>query len=134
MPKRARSIAENITFSSTSTDYNRYGTAKSFSEAKTSSAFRFHPKGHTFGPEWLVTEGMVWLESKWHQKTKTRDDARADFETAALDWVEKLKDGEPWRAAWWAAHLTEDGLDAPRIPGRCRRSNKRTGFPGGTAA
>ncbi len=114
-------------FISGATDYNRYGTSQSFSEAKTSAAFRFHPKGHTFGPEWLVTEGVVWLESKWHKKAKIRDDARADFETAALNWVEKLKKTEPWRAAWWAAHLTEDGLMLPASQTRAAALTKELG-------
>jgi len=114
-------------FISGATDYNRYGTAKSFSEAKSSAAFRFHPKGHTFGPEWLVTEGMVWLESKWHQKTNTRDAARADFETAALDWVETMKDVEPWRAAWWARQLTDDGLMLPASLARAAALTKELG-------
>ena len=114
-------------FISGSTDYNRYGTSKSYSEAKGSSAFRFHPKGHTFGPELLVTEGMVWLESKWHNKAKTRSDARADFETAALDWVEKLKNSEPWRAAWWADHLADDGLMLPASQARAATLIKELG-------
>ena len=114
-------------FISGSTDYNRYGTSKSYSEAKGSSAFRFHPKGHTFGPEWLVTEGMVWLESKWHNKAKDRCDARADFEAAALDWVEKLKANEPWRAAWWADHLAADGLMLPASQARAAALTRELG-------
>lgn len=114
-------------FISGATDYNRYGTAKSYSEAKSSAAFRFHPQGHTFGPEWLVTEGMVWLESKWHQKAKTRDAARADFEAAAFDWVEKMKDAEPWRSAWWAGHLADDGLMLPASLARAAALTKELG-------
>jgi poly(3-hydroxybutyrate) depolymerase len=48
------------------TDYNRYGSALSFKEAKSSAAMRFHPGSHSDGPDWLQTEGMVWLESRWH--------------------------------------------------------------------
>lgn len=114
-------------FISGATDFNRYGTAKSFSEAKGFSAFRFNALGHAVGPDWLVTEGIVWLESKWHQKAKKSDDARADFETAALDWVEKLKTSEPWRAAWWAAHLIECGLIHPVAQTRAAALTKKLG-------
>jgi hypothetical protein len=94
------------------TDYNRAGSAFSFAEAKSNAAMRFHPGTHADGPEWLVTEGIVWLECQWHEKSKADPAAQADFAKAALDWVEKTKATDPLRAGWWAARLSEMRLPA----------------------
>jgi hypothetical protein len=104
------SRSKHYFFISGASDFNRYGTAHSYAAVKSSSAFRFHPGRHADGPGWLVTEGMMWLETKWGQKAKESGAAREAFESAALSWAEGLKSREPWRAAWWAGHLLESGL------------------------
>lgn len=93
-------------------DYNRYGTAASYTEVARSSAFRFHPGGHTNGPDWLVTEGIVWLEGQWHRKAKEESPTRADYEAAVLAWIEKIRVTGDYRAAWWASFLRESGVMA----------------------
>jgi hypothetical protein len=85
-----------------STDYNRYDVSNSFAALRKTSALRFHPGRHEDGPDWLVTEGIIWLETVWHQKAETPASDRADFETAAAAWVEGLKSNTPHRAAWWS--------------------------------
>lgn len=94
------------------TDYNRAGSAESFSEAKSNAAMRFHPGSHNNGPDWLATEGIVWLECQWQLKTKSDPAAKLDFERAALDWVEKTKATDSNRAAWWAVHLSQMELSS----------------------
>ncbi|QJE95782.1 hypothetical protein [Luteolibacter luteus] len=93
-------------------DYNRYGTSASYSEVARSAALRFHPGGHDNGPDWLVTEGLVWLEGQYQRKAKEETPARADYEAAVLDWIAKLKTTEDYRAAWWAGFLRESGVMA----------------------
>ncbi|MFT4175635.1 MAG: hypothetical protein QM627_03185 [Luteolibacter sp.] len=93
------------------TDFNRYEMAKSFQRVKASSAFRLHPGGHSPGPGWLTSEGMVWLESQSLQKNKNAPE-RADFETAIVPWLETMKAKEPYRAAWWVDHFTKLGLQS----------------------
>ena len=99
-------------FISGSYDYNRYDTSHSFAQVQRSSAFRFHPSGHSNGPAYLMTEGMVWLESQWHRKARTKGPERAEFEKAALAWVADTKTAASHRAAWWAAYLAEGGVSA----------------------
>jgi hypothetical protein len=93
-------------------DYNRYGTASSYTEVARSGAIRFHPGGHENGPDWLVTEGIVWLEGQWHRKAKAESPARADYEAAVLGWIQKLKSTEDYRATWWTGFLRESGVMA----------------------
>jgi hypothetical protein len=87
-----------------------FSSAISFKEAKSSAAFRFHPGSHADGPGWLQTEGMVWLESRWHVRTKDSGPEREDFEAAAMTWAESLKKDQDYRAAWWASYLATTGL------------------------
>jgi hypothetical protein len=108
------------------TDYNRSGSAISFKEAKSSSAFRFHPGSHNDGPPWLQTEGMIWLESRWHARTKGSGPDREDFEAAAMTWAESLVKDYDYRAAWWADYLTISGL-LPKAQGRAALLTKEVG-------
>jgi len=89
-------------------DFNRYDTSRTFAAVKSSSAFRFHPGKHHEGPPILVTEGMVWLESKARQKDKQA--TGEEFGLAAVSWAEGLKAREPYRAAWWANRLLNSNL------------------------
>lgn len=111
------------------TDYNRYDSSKSYAEAKSSSAMRFHPGSHGDGPEWLKTEGLVWLESKWREKNKPSAPERLDFEASAMDWLDGMKSTAPHRAAWWAAQLTTMGLS----PGPLARATAITKELGASA-
>ena len=97
-------------------DYNRYGTSASYSQVARSAALRFHPGGHENGPDWLVTEGIVWLEGKYQREAKEETPVRADYEAAVLAWIEKLKATEDYRAAWWAGFLRESGVMAANDP------------------
>lgn len=91
-------------------DFNRYDTSRSYAAVTRSGTIRFHPGGHGNGPDWLLTEGMVWLETQWQRKTKDTGPARSEFETAALAWMQSMKTSEPHRAAWWANYFTEGGV------------------------
>lgn len=88
-------------------DYNRYGTASSYTEVAGSSAFRFHPGGHENGPDWLVTEGIVWLEGKALQDAKEESPVRAAYEAKMIEWINSIKGTEEYRAAWWVRFLRE---------------------------
>lgn len=92
------------------TDYNRYETAETFSSVRKSSAYRMHPEGHANGPEWLMTEGMVWLQAKWNIDAAQMTPERADFEGAVIQWIETMKIKSPYRAAWWADFFNTGGV------------------------
>lgn len=93
-----------------STDYNRYDTATTFAAAKKISAYRLHPEGHTNGPGWLMTEGMVWLQMMANVDAGTMTPERAAFEGRAIEWIEKTKGSAPHRAAWWARSFKTVGV------------------------
>jgi hypothetical protein len=95
-----------------STDYNRYDTATSYAEVRKSAAYRMHPGPHEDGPQWFLTEGMVWLQAAWNAKDPKPSPVRADFETAAMDWIERLKVKTPYRAAWWVKFFQTQGIGA----------------------
>ena len=92
------------------TDYNRYDTATTFAAARKVSAYRMHTEGHTNGPGWLMAEGMMWLQSCWDVDSQQMTSERAEFEAAAISWIEKTKSSAPHRAAWWARFLKTQGV------------------------
>jgi hypothetical protein len=102
------SRSKDYFFISGAYDFNRYDSSRTYAAVKSSSAFRFHPGKHHEGPATLVTEGMVWLESKVRQKGKQA--AGEEFGLAAVSWAEGLKAKEPYRAAWWASRLLDGSL------------------------
>jgi hypothetical protein len=112
-------------------DYNRAGTAHSYSLAKRSSAFRFHKEGHTEAPPWMLTEAIVWMEAQWQKQAKS-DPTRADFEVAVAHWIAKLVSEDENRAAWWIAHLTNTGF-RPKLP-VLKPSEAHTAYINGIAA
>jgi poly(3-hydroxybutyrate) depolymerase len=95
------------------TDYNRYDTATTFAAARKVSAYRLHTSGHNNGPGWLMTEGMMWLQSFWDVDTQNTAPSRAAFEAASIAWIEKTTASAPHRAAWWARFLKTQGVSAP---------------------
>lgn len=109
-------------FISGSTDFNRSGMALSFKEAKSSGAFRFHPGGHDDGPQWLQTEGIIWLQTKSAMRAKSSGPEREEFDNAAMTWAESLKQDQDYRAGWWAHYLTTTGL----TPAAKSRADKLT--------
>lgn len=92
------------------TDYNRYDTATTYAAARKVSAYRLHTEGHTNGPGWLMTEGMMWLQSSWDVDTQSTAPERSAFEAASIAWIEKTKASAPYRAAWWARFLKTQGV------------------------
>ena len=103
------SRSKNYFIISGATDYNRYDTAISFSEGRKVSAYRLHAEGHSNGPDWLMTEGMVWLQSAWNVKNPQTPE-RGEYEAAAIKWIETTKGSAPHRAAWWARHFKTAGV------------------------
>lgn len=96
------SKSRNYFMVSGSTDYNRYDTSNAFAAVRKTSAFRFHPGPHEDGPDWLLTEGIVWLQAVHFEKAKTPVAERAGYEDAVTAWIKRLRANTPYRAAWWA--------------------------------
>jgi predicted esterase len=92
------------------TDYNRYDTATTFADARKNSAYRMHTEGHTNGPSWLMTEGMVWLQAMAYVDAKETGPRREAFEGRVIEWIEKTKGTASYRAAWWARHFKTIGV------------------------
>ncbi|MGE9267130.1 MAG: SHD1 domain-containing protein [Verrucomicrobiales bacterium] len=101
------------------TDYNRYGVAYSYDNLKSNSALRIHSGSHSAGPDWLRTEGMVWLETQALQEIDEAPE-RAHFEAAVLPWLDQMKTKEPERAAWWANHLLASELQSSETTSKLR--------------
>ncbi|HVJ46370.1 MAG TPA: SHD1 domain-containing protein, partial [Luteolibacter sp.] len=104
------SKTNNYFIVSGATDYNRYETAATYDKVRKTSAYRMNPEGHSVGPAWLMTEGIVWLQASWNAKAGLMTPERSDFEAASLDWIEKMKQKEPYRAAWWARFFNVQGV------------------------
>ena len=97
-------------FISGASDYERYAISSSYTEVARTSALRFHPGGHVNAPDWLVTEGLVWLEGRWLRAVKEDSPERSEYELSVLRWINNLKGEEEYRAAWWAGFLRESGV------------------------
>lgn len=97
------------------TDFNRYDTASAFAESPKKSAYRMHPGAHSDGPDWLVTEGIVWLECMSVAKGRQANPAREACESAAIRWIEKMTATEPYRAAWWARFFRTQGVSPAHV-------------------
>ena len=90
-------------------DYNRYEMAQAYREVHRNSAYRLHPGGHSPGPDWLVTEGIAWLE--WQHQRQQRGPARDEYEERLLDWIDELGPPHPYRALYWTRLLLETGVN-----------------------
>lgn len=109
------SKSQNNFIVSGATDFNRYDTASAFAEFPKKSAYRMHPGAHSDGPDWLVTEGIVWLESMGVPKARQTAPSHETFETAAIRWIEKMAATEPYRAAWWARFFKNQGVGPKNV-------------------
>ncbi|MEM7146239.1 MAG: hypothetical protein AAF591_13965 [Verrucomicrobiota bacterium] len=91
------------------TDYNRYVSANARKLFGDDAIHRFHPGGHSKGPDWLMTDAMTWLNGLYlADDGKDLTDERIDFEASMIDWIKKLRENnEPWRAYAWALFLQE---------------------------
>jgi hypothetical protein len=109
------SKTQNNFIVSGATDFNRYDTASAYAESPKKSAYRMHPGAHSDGPDWLVTEGIVWLETMGVTKSRQTAPSRESFESAAIRWIEKMSAAEPYRAAWWARFFKTQGMGSKNL-------------------
>jgi hypothetical protein len=93
------------------TDYNRYHSAAAAKSIGKDAIHRFFVGAHTGCPDWLMEEGIMWLNGKFLAKNK-RSAAHAnealDYEAMMIDWIKKHAESEPHRAYYWAVFLKED--------------------------
>jgi hypothetical protein len=90
-------------------DYNRYVSARNRKKIGDTAIHRFHRKGHGVAPNWLMIEGVCWLEGRYLAETRKKvGDEKADYVAAMLEWIGSLKEAEPHRAYYWALFLQEN--------------------------
>ncbi len=90
-------------------DYNRYTSASAREEVGDSTIHRFHPGGHSMGPEWIMTDAIAWLNGRYlSEKGQNLARERLDYEASMIEWIGALREDEPWRAYYWAEFLAED--------------------------
>jgi hypothetical protein len=92
------------------TDYNRYTSAHARKQFGSNAIHRFNPRGHSKGPDWLIAEGMTWLNGRYLSgNSKELAGERLDFETSLINWIKQLQtNNEPWRAYDWALFLKDE--------------------------
>ncbi len=93
-------------------DYNRYEMALVHRQTQRHSAYRFHPGGHNAGPDWLVTEGVAWLE--WRHQQRQHGAARDWYERQLAAWINGLTRSNPHRALYWCRLLLGTGFNRYR--------------------
>ncbi len=90
-------------------DYNRYASACVRRSVGKSAVQRFFNGGHQDAPAWLMVEGMVWLEGRYlADKGKRHPDKLQEYENAVIDWIDRLKGREPYRAYYWSLFLRDE--------------------------
>lgn len=93
------------------TDYNRYVSAQAVKILGKNAIHRFFVGPHQLGPDWLCTEGMVWLNGKFLAKNKQSGELAKealDYEASVLNWIKTLSEKEPHRAYYWCLFLKND--------------------------
>ncbi len=92
-----------------STDFNRYVSANARNEVGPSAIHFFHPGAHSLGPDWLMTDAIIWLNGRYlSTKGKHLAAERLDYEASMITLIANLKKSEPWRAYYWATYLATD--------------------------
>ena len=87
-------------------DYNRYAGAHARKEIGDRAVHRFFPQGHAMAPEWLMEEGILWLEGQYlAERGKRVPEEQLDYEQDMLEWLDGLKTSEPHRAYYWGLFL-----------------------------
>lgn len=93
------------------TDYNRYTSANAVQAIGKRAIHRLYVAGHGGAPEWLRTEGILWLNGR-HLADNKRSSGLAveslDYEAAMIDWIGKLSSTEPHRAYYWCVFLRDE--------------------------
>ncbi|MBK1828060.1 hypothetical protein [Haloferula rosea] len=93
------------------TDYNRYLTAHAVAEFGDRGFHRFHPGGHSNGPDWMGDEGITWLNGRYlgdQRKDSDLDAERLDYEASMIEWITTLQDAHPYRAHYWCHFLKDE--------------------------
>lgn len=90
-------------------DFNRYISAragKMVGERK--STLRYHPKGHGVVPDWLINDGMLWLNLRYLEGKEKKMTAECqDFEFQTLAWLNERRAEHPHRAYHAALQITQ---------------------------
>lgn len=90
-------------------DYNRYPSAYARKDIGKAAIHRFYDGGHGKAPDWLMAEGMVWLEGRYLAKKGNRFPEEQQFyEQSMVRWINELKQTEPYRAYYWALFLQNE--------------------------
>lgn len=90
-------------------DYNRYPSAYARKNIGKAAIHRFYDGGHGKAPDWLMVEGMVWLEGRYLTKKGRRVPEEQQFyEQSMISWINGLKQAEPYRAYYWAQFLQNE--------------------------
>lgn len=93
------------------TDYNRYTSANAAQVLGKSAIHRLYVAGHAGAPEWLRTEGIVWLNGRHLAKNRRSREIAAeclDYEASMLEWIGKLSSTEAHRAYYWCVFLRDE--------------------------
>jgi len=90
-------------------DYNRYPSAYARKKIGRAAIHRFFDGGHGKAPDWLMVEGMVWLQGRYLAKKGHRVPEEQQFyEQSMVRWMNELKQTEPYRAYYWALFLKNE--------------------------
>lgn len=95
-------------------DFNRYPSAHARKRIGKRATHRFYEGSHVNAPDWLMVEGMIWLEGRYLEKKRGRVPEEQQFyEKSVIRWIEELRETEPYRAYYWARFL-QDELELSR--------------------
>lgn len=93
------------------TDYNRYTSANAAQVLGKSAIHRLYVAGHGGAPEWLRTEGIVWLNGRHlakNRRSREIADECLDYEASMIEWIGKLSSTEAHRAYYWCVFLRDE--------------------------
>ena len=90
-------------------DFNRYTSANARKRIGDTAVHRFHAAGHRRAPDWLMVDGMLWLEGRYlAREAKNEQEQLNEYVRTVLKLIGDLKKYEPYRAYYWALFLKEE--------------------------
>lgn len=93
------------------TDYNRYTSANAVQVLGKSAIHRLYVAGHGGAPDWLRTEGIVWLNGRHlakNRRSRGIAEESLDYEASVIEWISKLSSAEAHRAYYWCVFLRDE--------------------------
>lgn len=107
-PKKENDMPGDFFIITGATDYNRCASANAAAQFDEAAIHRFHPGGHSSGPNWILHDGMAWLNGRFLAKKPGLAEERLDYEASMIGWIRKLQVSEPHRAHYWCRFLRKD--------------------------